>query len=171
MKPPNAGKTFGVISLVGDAQAREIETRLVRELGPEGMERRQIVCGYAYAFQGDERDVMFLSMVSAPSGGCSIPAMTDAAAPPRFNAAASRARDQLLLFHTATLADLNPQCVRYRLLEYCLNHSLSDGKWRQAGKRLYLSETNITGAENAGRAFESERSLGSGQFVLGPRWA
>ena len=35
-----AGKTFGVISLVGDAQAREIETRLVRELGPEEMERR-----------------------------------------------------------------------------------------------------------------------------------
>ena len=123
----NAGKTFGVISLVGDAQAREIETRLVRELGPEEMERRQIVCGDAYAFQGDERDVMFLSMVSAPSGGRSIPAMTDAAAQRRFNVAASRARDQLFLSHTATLADLNPQCVRYQLLEYCLNpRSLSD---------------------------------------------
>ena len=119
--PAYAGKTFGVISLVGDAQAREIETRLVRELGPEEMERRQIVCGDAYAFQGDERDVMFLSMVSAPSGGRSIPAMTDDAAQRRFNVAASRARDQLFLFHTATLADLNPQCVRYQLLEYCLN--------------------------------------------------
>ena len=43
------------------------------------------------------------------------------------------------------------------------------GKWRQAGKRVYLSETNITGAENAGRAIETERSLGSGQFVLGAR--
>ena len=119
----NAGKTFGVISLVGDAQAREIETRLVRELGPEEIERRQIVCGDAYAFQGDERDVMFLSMVLAPSGGRSIPAMTDAAAQRRFNIAASRARNQLFLFHTATLADLNPQCVRYQLLEYCLNPS------------------------------------------------
>ncbi len=49
------------------------------------MERRQIVCGDAYAFQGDERDVMFLSMVSAPSGGRSIPAMTDDAAQGRFN--------------------------------------------------------------------------------------
>ena len=45
------------------------------------------------------------------------------------------------------------------------------GKWRQAGKRVYLSETNKTGAENAGRAIETERSLGSGQFVLGARGA
>ena len=123
--PAYAGKTIGVISLVGDAQAREIETRLVRELGPEEMELRQIACGDAYAFQGDERDVMFLSMVSAPSGYRSIPAMTDEAAQRRFNVAASRARDQLYLFHTATLADLNPRCVRYQLLEYCLNPTVA----------------------------------------------
>ena len=115
------GKTMGVISLVGDAQAREIETRLLRELGPEEIERRQLVCGDAYAFQGDERDVMFLSMVAAPRENRRIPAMTDAAAQRRFNVAASRARDQMYLFHTATLADLNPSCLRYQLLEYCLN--------------------------------------------------
>ena len=114
-------KTIGVISLVGDAQAREVETRLLRELGPEEIERRQLVCGDAYAFQGDERDVMFLSMVSAPRENRRIPAMTDAAAQRRFNVAASRARDQMYLFHTATLADLNPSCLRYQLLEYCLN--------------------------------------------------
>ena len=114
-------KTIGVISLVGDAQAREVETRLLRELGPEEIERRQLVCGDAYAFQGDERDVMFLSMVSAPHESRRISAMTDAAAQRRFNVAASRARDQMYLFHTATLADLNPRCLRYQLLEYCLH--------------------------------------------------
>ena len=119
--PAYEDKTIGVISLLGDAQAREIEMLLVRELGPEEMERRQIVCGDAYAFQGDERDVMFLSMVSAPREDRRIPAMTDAAAQRRFNVAASRARDQMYLFHTATLADLNPRCVRYTLLEYCLD--------------------------------------------------
>ncbi len=118
------GKTMGVISLVGDAQAREIETQLLRALGPEEIERRQLVCGDAYAFQGDERDVIFLSMVSAPRENRRIPAMTDAAAQRRFNVAASRARDQLYLFHTATLADLNPSCLRYQLLEYCLNPSV-----------------------------------------------
>ena len=114
-------KTIGVISLVGDAQAREVEARLLRELGPEEIERRQLVCGDAYAFQGDERDVMFLSMVSAPGENRRIPAMTGAQAQRRFNVAASRARDQMYLFHTATLADLNPSCLRYQLLEYCLN--------------------------------------------------
>ena len=119
------GKTIGVINLVGDAQPREIETRLVRALGPEEMERRQIVCGNAYALQGDERDVMFLSMVSAPREGRRIPAMSDAAAQRRFNVAVSRARDQLFLFHTATLADLSPNCLRYQLLEYCRNPKLT----------------------------------------------
>ena len=120
-EPAYADKTIGVISLVGDAQAREIETQLVRKLGPEEMERRQIVCGDAYAFQGDERDVMFLSMVSTPRESRRIPAMTDAAAQRRFNVAASRARDQLYLFHTATLSDLSPHCLRYQLLRYCLD--------------------------------------------------
>ena len=121
--PTYAGKTIGVISLLGDAQAREIETRLLRELDPEEVERRQIVCGDAYAFQGDERDVMFLSMVSAPSEDRRIRALTDQEAQQRFNVAASRARDQMYLFHTATLNDLSGRqdCVRRQLLEYCLN--------------------------------------------------
>ena len=119
--PAYEGKTIGVISLVGEAQARETERLLIGRLGPEEMERRQIVCGDAYAFQGDERDVMFLSMVSAPQENRTIPAMTDDEAQRRFNVAASRARDQMYLFHTATLADLNPRCFRYQLLEYCSN--------------------------------------------------
>ena len=119
--PAYADKTIGVISLLGEAQAREIERLLINRLGPEEMERRQIVCGDAYAFQGDERDVMFLSLVSAPQENRRIPAMTDDEAQRRFNVAASRARDQMYLFHTATLGDLNPRCVRYQLLEYCSN--------------------------------------------------
>ncbi|HEX6454179.1 MAG TPA: hypothetical protein VF060_32555, partial [Trebonia sp.] len=51
--PAYAGKTFGVISLLGDAQAGLIEGRLVARLGEKEMERRQIRCGNAYHFQGD----------------------------------------------------------------------------------------------------------------------
>lgn len=115
------GKTIGVISLVGHAQARTIESQLIESLGAEEIEKRQLICGDAYAFQGDERDVMFLSLVSAPQDGRRIRAMTDADTQRRFNVAASRARDQLYLFHTATLADLNPNCMRYQLLQYCLD--------------------------------------------------
>lgn len=119
------GKTVGVISLVGNAQARDIEARLIQRLGVEEIESRQIVCGDAYAFQGDERDIIFLSMVSAPRENRRIAAMTDAGAQRRFNVAASRARDQLYLFHTATLSDLNPHCMRHQLLEYCLNPNVA----------------------------------------------
>lgn len=126
--PAYTDKTIGVISLVGSAQAREIETQLIHRLGPQEMEHRQLVCGDAYAFQGDERDVMFLSMVSSPSDGGRIRALTDGPAQRRFNVAASRAKDQLVLYHTATLADLSPGCMRHRLLKYCLapNAATSD---------------------------------------------
>ena len=117
-------KTFGVISLLGDAQAQEINRLLMEQLGPGEMERRQLVCGDAYAFQGDERDIMFLSLVSAPSEDRRIGSLTDEAARRRFNVAASRARDQLLLFHTATLNDLSSQCLRHALLSYCMNPTL-----------------------------------------------
>lgn len=115
------GKSIGVISLLSHYQARYIETLLLEELGPEEMEQRNLVCGDAYAFQGDERDVMFLSMVSAPTEGRRIGTLASQRDERRFNVAASRAKDQMWLFHTATLNDLSPNCLRYKLLQYCQN--------------------------------------------------
>ena len=48
-------KTFGVISMLGEKQARLIEEKLLKAIGPEEMERRRLICGDAYSFQGDER--------------------------------------------------------------------------------------------------------------------
>jgi superfamily I DNA and/or RNA helicase len=114
-----ADKTMGVISLQGEAQAKDIESKLLVRLSPAELERRRIVCGDAYAFQGDERDVIFMSMVAAPNER--IGALGKGPDQRRFNVAASRARDQVVLFHTATLNDLNPDCMRHKLLKYCLN--------------------------------------------------
>jgi very-short-patch-repair endonuclease len=119
--PSYVGKSLGVISLLGEDQARLIERRLLEKIGPEEMERRDLVCGEAYAFQGDERDVMFLSLVSAPGEGQRIGTLASPRDERRFNVAASRAKDQMWLVHTATLNDLSPQCLRYRLLQYCQN--------------------------------------------------
>jgi len=83
------------------------------------MEARRLVCGDAYAFQGDERHVVFLSMVSAPNVRIGTLAGQDSKQ--RFNVAASRAQDQLWLFHSVSLEDLSDRCVRRRLLEYCLS--------------------------------------------------
>src|SRR5262249_626504 len=47
-----AEKTFGVIALVGDTQALEIERLLRQRLPVSEIERRRIVCGNAAHFQG-----------------------------------------------------------------------------------------------------------------------
>ena len=113
------GKTIGLISLQGEAQAKHIENSLMTRLNPSDLESRRIVCGDAYAFQGDERDIILLSMVAAPNER--IGALVREADRRRFNVAASRAKDQVVLFHTAVLSDLHPECMRHKLLEYYLN--------------------------------------------------
>lgn len=117
--PRYKGKTMGVISLQGETQAKLIERKLLEQLDPEVIEERQLICGDAYAFQGDERHIVFLSMVAAP-GDTRIGALTADSARQRFNVAVSRAQDQLWLFHTATLDVLSDTCMRYRLLKYML---------------------------------------------------
>lgn len=119
--PVYDGKTMGVISLLGEHQAQLIQQKLLQEIGPEEMERRNLICGDAYAFQGDERDIMFLSLVAAP-GETSMRALAGQKDQRRFNVAASRARDQMWLFHTPTINDFrNKDCLRYKLLSYCQN--------------------------------------------------
>ncbi len=118
--PRYAGRTMGVISLQGDAQAKLIEHKLLENLEPEVIEQRRLICGDAYAFQGDERHIIFLSMVAAP-GEARIGVLSNDSARQRFNVAASRAQDQLWLFHSATLDILSPACMRHRLLGYMLN--------------------------------------------------
>lgn len=120
--PAYDGKTMGVISLVGDDQAKLIETQLAKRLGPEEMERRLLTCGDAYAFQGAERHVIFLSMGSARSETRRMPSLTGERARQRFNVAGSRAQDQMWLFHSLTLDDFHtPEDMRYQLLKYCQN--------------------------------------------------
>ena len=113
-------KSIGVISLLGEEQGKLIYSMLLEKIGPTELEKRQLICGDAYAFQGDERHIIFLSMVSAP-GEHRIGTLTSPDAEKRFNVAASRAKEQLWLFHSATLDDLSPECLRYRLLKYCQN--------------------------------------------------
>jgi len=155
--PAYEGKTMGVISLLGPHQARHIEMLLLDQIGPEEMEQRSLVCGDAYAFQGDERDVMFLSMVSALTHGRRIGTLTSQRDERRFNVAASRARDQMWLFHTATLNDLNPKCLRYQLLEYCQNPRVQPIKFESTGeeKLRNLAETADRDRDRPPSPFES----------------
>jgi very-short-patch-repair endonuclease len=109
-------KTMGVIVLQGKAQGGLIERGLLERLGAEKMDNRRLICGDPYSFQGDERDVIFLSMVAAPNE--TIGPMSKGFYERSFNVAASRARDQMWLFHSVTQNDLSDACLRKRLLKH-----------------------------------------------------
>lgn len=103
--PNMRDRSIGVVSLLADKQALFIWERLTHELGPEVMQRHRIACGDARTFQGKERDIMFLSMVSAPNE-VGAPLSRDTFAQ-RFNVAASRARDRMYLVRSVELEHLS----------------------------------------------------------------
>ena len=119
-QPEYRGKSFGVISLVGDEQALEIERLLLHHLPPAEYEARRILCGNAAQFQGDERDVMFLSVVDTAEAG-PLRMRSEPMFKQRFNVAASRARDQLWVVHSLDLGDLKPRDLRARLIQHAEN--------------------------------------------------
>ncbi|MFD0883426.1 histone-like nucleoid-structuring protein Lsr2 [Streptosporangium algeriense] len=110
-------KTFGVVVLQGSAQVQLIHNMLLDRLDPKNWERRRLRVGTPPDFQGDERDVVFLSMVIAERRS----AVTSTEWQRRFNVAASRAKDQMWLFHSVSPDLLSPVCLRRSLLTYMLN--------------------------------------------------
>jgi very-short-patch-repair endonuclease len=110
------GKTMGVIALQGHAQAQLIETLLAQRLDPRVIEERRLRCGEPATFQGDQRDVVFLSLVIAPN--VHYRALTRLPDQRRFNVAMSRARDQVWLFHSVRPHDLGPDDLRRRLVSF-----------------------------------------------------
>jgi len=110
------GKTMGVITLQGHAQAELIETLLAQQLDPNVIEERRLRCGEPATFQGDQRDVIFLSLVIAPN--VNYRGLTRLPDQRRFNVAMSRARDQVWLFHSVAQQDLGPDDLRRRLVGF-----------------------------------------------------
>jgi len=134
--------TFGVVSLVGDKQAVKIDALLRARLEPAEYRRRQILCGDSAQFQGDERDVMFLSLVDSPAGSSPLPMRQEGPKKvfkKRFNVAASRARNQLWVVHSLDHeTDLQTGDYRRRLIE----HARDPAAWeREAQKHLARAET------------------------------
>ncbi|WP_253843241.1 AAA domain-containing protein [Mycobacterium colombiense] len=118
--PQYDGATIGVISLLGKEQARLIEHKLLDAVPPEEWTARELRCGDASDFQGSERDVMFLSMVKAPTADRRLSALTSVQYVQRFNVAASRAKDQMWVYHSMPREALsNTEDMRYQLLDYC----------------------------------------------------
>jgi very-short-patch-repair endonuclease len=113
-----AGKSIGVISLLSTSgQAGLLLERIRETIGEDEMERRRLRVGDAYTFQGDERDVVLVSMVVSGQDG-RVAAFTRREYHRRINVAASRARDQLWIFHSVQPSALLPDDARSLLLTY-----------------------------------------------------
>ncbi|MGF7147526.1 very-short-patch-repair endonuclease [Sphingomonas zeicaulis] len=113
--PAMAKRTVGVTTLLGQEQAKHIYDKIQDEIGTEIIERHDIRVGDPTAFQGDERDIMFVSLV-AQRGDI---ALSGSAYDQRFNVAASRARNRMILVRSVDLGDLKPaDKLRRALIEH-----------------------------------------------------
>jgi len=124
-KKNDAGQptSFGVVSLVGDEQAIEIDNLLRGHLSPDRYELHRLLCGNAAQFQGDERDVIFISLVDTAQRG-PLSLRDQELFKQRFNVAASRARDQMWIVHSLSPNnDLKADDLRRQLIEHAQDPS------------------------------------------------
>ncbi|MBO0792757.1 MAG: AAA family ATPase, partial [Ktedonobacteraceae bacterium] len=139
-QPEYRDATFGVISMVSDRQALHIESLLRQYLPIAEYTRRHILCGNPAHFQGDERDIIFLSMVDTPKGDGPLPFRSEDAFEylykKRFNVAASRARDQLWVVHSLDpRVDLKDGDIRKRLILHAQNPTYALSKLAEQEQR------------------------------------
>jgi very-short-patch-repair endonuclease len=108
-------RTIGVVSLLGNEQAKLINDLILEKFGEETVQNFNILCGDSMTFQGNERDIMFLSMVATADEAI---AQTKREIRQRFNVACSRARDRMYLYRSVQREDLSDQDLRARLIEH-----------------------------------------------------
>src|SRR5256885_792240 len=110
--------TIGVICMVGTEQAVKIDSILRRRLSATEYRRRRILCGNASQFQGDERDVVFLSLVDTARKGEMLAVRSSDEWRRVYNVAASRARDQLWVVYSMDPSHLKKGDLRLRLVSH-----------------------------------------------------
>lgn len=115
--PAYDGLSFGVVTLQGNTQAPLIEKMLMDRLGLEEFQRRNLRVGNPAAFQGDERSVMFISVVADDNRYKAV----GTADKQRVNVAASRAQDQLWVFYSVDPGTLHADDQRRALMTYVLD--------------------------------------------------
>jgi hypothetical protein len=116
--PAYQDMTFGIISLSHHLQTKKITDKIISEIPRETIKRRQIICGPPSLFQGLERDVIFLSMVITTEENQLFDPQGQESDQRNFNLAVSRAKEQVILFHSVDYKNLKPFCLRAKLLKY-----------------------------------------------------
>lgn len=154
-------QTIGSITLLGDEQAALIQQLALQTTGAVELDQRRFVAGNSAQFQGDERDLIFLSMVDTPTGS-PLSLRQTAAFKQRYNVAASRAKDQLWLVHSLDPNhDLKAEDLRRQLIEYV----------RDPGARRRAAQRAARRAESLFEKAVIERLITAGYRVEPQVWA
>lgn len=125
-------QTIGVISMLGSEQSSVIEKKLQTVIDPVEYEDRRIQCGTPPQFQGDERDIIILSLVDSPNeNGGPLRLLSEDGHNDkyrkRYNVAVSRAKNQLWVVHSLNPEiDLKPDDLRLKLIKYAMNPNLEN---------------------------------------------
>ena len=154
--------TFGVISLLGDEQAELIQDLIVKRIPATEIENHKILCGNSASFQGDERDIMFISLVDSSEENKSLRLVgegVEGAIRKRYNVAISRAKDQLWIVHSIDKNSLKERDLRKELFEYI--DSLKENVFDKTAIE------NITASD-----FENEvaRHLSEKNYTIKQKW-
>ena len=154
--------TFGVISLLGDEQAELIQDLIVKRIPATEIENHKILCGNSASFQGDERDIMFISLVDSSEENKSLRLVgegVEGAIRKRYNVAISRAKDQLWIVHSIDKNSLKEGDLRKELFEYI--DSLKENTFEKSAIE------NITASD-----FENEvaRHLSEKNYTIKQKW-
>ncbi len=138
--------TFGVTTLLGNDQGKFITNLIRQKISEEEIEKRKIIAGNPYAFQGDERDIMLISMVKAPDQNDAKKIITPLTInkkenKQRVNVAMSRARDKIILFHSIGREELNNENdLRTQILDWFYNTKREEIKWGREALKQALEQ-------------------------------
>ncbi|ATV56524.1 AAA domain-containing protein [Fusobacterium pseudoperiodonticum] len=154
--------TFGVISLLGDEQAELIQDLIVKRISATEIENHKILCGNSASFQGDERDIMFISLVDSSEENKSLRLVgegVEGAIRKRYNVAISRAKDQLWIVHSIDKNSLKEGDLRKELFDYI--DSLKENNFEKTS----IENTTISDFEN-----EVARHLLEKNYTVKQKW-
>lgn len=127
--PQLEGRTIGVVTLLGTAQAAYIHELVNRHVSPIDIVERKIAIGPPPVFQGRERDIMMVSMVVGPGDRA---AANRADMQQRFNVALSRARDRMYLFRSVSETEFKEDSLNGKVIRHFKQPFRQDARRVQA---------------------------------------
>ena len=154
--------TIGILTL--DSSNLKHQTLLIRQISQSELIKQfedelELLIGTSREFQGDERDIMFLTItashsiseingrleISPPNSASRVEFMRI------FNVAASRAKEKSVLIHSIhpdAVGIMNPNCYRKKLLDYYANIQNQRNQPTQVGNlQMLLNKTDTNSGE------------------------